>query len=104
MSLVAPIYGNVDSFLDVEKACDLDESESFAILQEVTDKKPEGIGPVLVSSLQSFAKEKLLQVEAARAVAHVVNATEETRRSAALDPGSLPGMSRAEAQELAKVC
>ena len=116
-NLVASIYGNVDSFLDaMEKACDLDESESFAILQEETDET-KGIGPVLVSSLQAFAKEKLL-VEAARALANVVNVTEETRRSAVSDAasegkpwngfsvvftGSLPGMSRPEARELAKV-
>jgi DNA ligase (NAD+) len=115
-NLVASIYGNVDAFLDdVEKACDLDESESFAILQEETDET-KGIGPVLVSSLRSFAKEKLL-VEAARRLANAVNVTEETIRSPASEAsmeskpwngfsvvftGSLPGVSRAEAQELAK--
>lgn len=115
-NLVASIYGNVDALLDdMEKACDLDESESFAILQEETDET-KGIGPVLVSSLKSFAKEKLL-VEAARRLAKAVNVTDDATRSPTSEAstegkpwngfsvvftGSLPGMSRPEAQELAK--
>ena len=115
-NLVASIYGNVDAFLeDVENANDLNETESFAILQEETEET-KGIGPVLIASLQAFAKEKVL-VEAARALAKAVPVKDEERRTQSFDAsnedkqwsgwsvvftGSLPGMSRLEAQELAK--
>lgn len=115
-NLVASIYGNVDTFLqDIEKACDLNETESFAVLQEETDET-KGIGPVLITSLNAFAKDKLA-VEAAKALAKAVPVKDATGRSGTPDSatdgklwsgfsvvftGSLPGMSRPQAQELAK--
>lgn len=117
-NLLAAIYGDVDRFLeDVEHASTTDNvTESFAILREETEET-KGVGPVLLTSLHGFATEKTL-IEAAKALAQVVPVKAEERKERTSDQGvaeqkpwqgwsvvftgSIPGMSRSAAQNLAK--
>jgi DNA ligase (NAD+) len=111
-NLLASIYGTVDAFLsDLETLGDDSEKEPFAHLEEKSDNT-KGIGPVLISSLRSFSRDKM-SVRAAIALAEAIPVKEETTQSiefqneieekpwsglSVVFTGSLPGMSRTEAK------
>jgi DNA ligase (NAD+) len=116
-NLVASVYGDVDCFLQEMEEASTSDSVSFAILREDTETT-KGIGPVLISSLEAFALDKQV-VESAKSLAKVLPVAEEQRQQPTVEgdatsqkkiwsgwavvfTGSLPELSRPEAQALAK--
>ena len=123
-ALVASIYGNVEAFLrDVDTAAkkvlaeEGDEEDLFIPLREDSELT-KGVGPALLSSLATFAANKDL-VQAAHELADQIAITDVPRNTAVsgeaeagsdmplygmtvVFTGSIPDMSRTEAQRYAK--
>jgi DNA ligase (NAD+) len=115
-ALLASLYGTVDAFLnDIENMGNDSENELSVHMTDNSDKT-KGIGPVLISSLRSFSQDKL-SVRAAKALAEAIPIMEDAIQSiqfqeeikrkpwsglSVVFTGSIPGMSRSEAQIIAR--
>ncbi|GAX18655.1 DNA ligase (NAD+) [Fistulifera solaris] len=117
-TLLAGLYGKVDSFLDdIEKVGNSNENDCLTVLFE-DNEATKGIGPAVINALISFGQEEEL-VRAARALAksvkvHDVSSTVSTQPVSGnfadlpfagwsvVFTGSMPDMSRTKAQEMAK--
>jgi len=115
--LIASAYGSADTFLlAVEEAASNNETAFAALAGTNETEGTKGIGPAQISSLVSFAREEE-SIHAARKLANAIPVHDEVIAVSMTEPsakrpwegytvvftGSLPnGMSRKEAQELAK--